>query len=221
MSEPLLVDIRQLGPLETLAYGVLAPDGAVLDANRAFSLLLRGEANQSAWNARPHLVEPSFDALLQEAAAQADATHWTTVRRGLMHVGDPEGIAQTLRGIVLAKRDTLLIVAEPEHHSVERLARDVLALNGELSEAHRDQARVVAALHRTERDLRAALADVRTLAGLLPICARCKAIRNDEGYWERIEQYLEKRTHAQMSHSLCKDCLARELAALDDPETQA
>lgn len=56
------------------------------------------------------------------------------------------------------------------------------------------------------QDLTRALAEVKTLSGLLPICASCKNIRNDEGYWEKIEKYISDRSDAEFSHGLCPDC---------------
>ncbi len=56
-------------------------------------------------------------------------------------------------------------------------------------------------------DLRAAIANVRTLSGLLPICAHCKRIRNDGGYWEQLEGYIAEHSQAQFSHGLCPECL--------------
>jgi len=55
-------------------------------------------------------------------------------------------------------------------------------------------------------DLKEALAEVKQLSGLLPICASCKKIRDDQGYWNQIESYIEKRSEAQFSHSVCPDC---------------
>jgi PAS domain S-box-containing protein len=59
------------------------------------------------------------------------------------------------------------------------------------------------------RELRAALAEVRTLSGLLPICAGCKKIRDDRGYWEHVEAYIMKRSTANFTHSICPDCIAK------------
>ncbi|MDJ0721760.1 MAG: PAS domain S-box protein [Desulfobacterales bacterium] len=59
-------------------------------------------------------------------------------------------------------------------------------------------------------DLKLALTEVRTLSGLLPICAQCKKIRDDRGYWNQIEIYIRERTDANFSHGVCPDC-AREL----------
>lgn len=55
-------------------------------------------------------------------------------------------------------------------------------------------------------DLQDALAKVKTLSGLLPICAACKKIRDDKGYWNRIESYIRDHSEAQFTHGLCPDC---------------
>ena len=54
-----------------------------------------------------------------------------------------------------------------------------------------------------------ALDEVKTLRGFIPICANCKNIRNDKGYWQRLELYIEEHSEAQFSHSLCPDCIKR------------
>ncbi|MFA6469661.1 MAG: histidine kinase N-terminal 7TM domain-containing protein [Bacteroidota bacterium] len=62
-------------------------------------------------------------------------------------------------------------------------------------------------------ELQEALASVKTLGGLLPICASCKKIRDDEGYWSQVEQYIGKHTDAKFTHGICPDCAKK---ALDD-----
>ena len=59
-------------------------------------------------------------------------------------------------------------------------------------------------------ELQESLAKVRTLSGLLPICASCKKIRDDKGYWNQIETYIMEHTDADFSHGICPDC-AKEL----------
>jgi len=56
--------------------------------------------------------------------------------------------------------------------------------------------------------LQSALNEVRTLQGLIPICAHCKKIRDDQGYWNQMESYIQSRTEALFSHGICPDCLA-------------
>ena len=64
---------------------------------------------------------------------------------------------------------------------------------------------------RQERDkLRAAISEIKTLSGLIPICSHCKKIRDDQGYWSQIEKYIGERSTAQFSHSICPEC-AKEI----------
>lgn len=55
--------------------------------------------------------------------------------------------------------------------------------------------------------LETALSEVKTLRGLLPICAHCKKIRDDKGYWNRIDAYIEDHTDARFTHGICPECL--------------
>ncbi|GAB1483555.1 hypothetical protein MASR2M78_23710 [Treponema sp.] len=59
---------------------------------------------------------------------------------------------------------------------------------------------------RLNEELRKALSRVRSLEGIIPICARCKSVRDDEGYWTQVEQYLSAHTGALFSHGLCPEC---------------
>lgn len=54
--------------------------------------------------------------------------------------------------------------------------------------------------------LRETLADVKTLSGLLPICASCKHIRDDKGYWHQVESYIQQHSSAVFTHGLCPKC---------------
>ncbi|MDA8134693.1 MAG: hypothetical protein M0T82_08710, partial [Desulfobacteraceae bacterium] len=54
--------------------------------------------------------------------------------------------------------------------------------------------------------LKQALANVKQLSGLLPICSHCKKIRDDKGYWNQIEVYIDQHSEAKFSHGICQDC---------------
>jgi PAS domain S-box-containing protein len=58
-------------------------------------------------------------------------------------------------------------------------------------------------------ELQDAISKVRTLSGLLPICASCKKIRDDKGYWNQIESYISKNSNAEFSHGICPECAKR------------
>ena len=55
-------------------------------------------------------------------------------------------------------------------------------------------------------ELKQTLAQVKTLSGLLPICSYCKRIRDDKGYWNKIESYIHDHSEAEFSHSVCPEC---------------
>ena len=59
------------------------------------------------------------------------------------------------------------------------------------------------------QDLTDALSHVKTLSGLLPICASCKKIRDDRGYWQQVETYIKERSNADFTHGICPDCVQR------------
>jgi YesN/AraC family two-component response regulator len=64
-------------------------------------------------------------------------------------------------------------------------------------------------LRRLNNELRMALNDVKVLSGLLPICANCKKVRNDKGYWEAVEGYFSKHSDVQFSHGICPECIEK------------
>jgi hypothetical protein len=64
---------------------------------------------------------------------------------------------------------------------------------------------------RVSSHLAEALRHVKTLRGLLPICAWCKRITDDHGYWTQVEAFPRAHTHAAFTHGICADCLAQPL----------
>lgn len=85
---------------------------------------------------------------------------------------------------------------------------------GELRARLRIGSRIVGlqlALGSRVAELQAALANVRQLSGLLPICAYCKRIRDDADYWQQIEQYLVEHSEAQFTHGICPECFDVQL----------
>lgn len=61
-------------------------------------------------------------------------------------------------------------------------------------------------MRRLNEELQKLLTKVKTLHGLLPICANCKKIRDDQGYWQRIEKYIRDHSDAEFSHGICPEC---------------
>ena len=90
----------------------------------------------------------------------------------------------------------------------DRLSRLAPAINRALAEVKEKQERKKAEAEREQLivELQTALARVKTLSGLLPICAGCKKIRDDKGYWNQIEVYISSHSEAEFSHGMCPDC---------------
>lgn len=73
-------------------------------------------------------------------------------------------------------------------------------------------------LEKTTERLQKALDNVKTLEGLLPICVSCKNIRDDNGYWQQVETYIQQRSKAEFSHSICPQCANKLYPGLFDKE---
>lgn len=69
---------------------------------------------------------------------------------------------------------------------------------------------LIAYLQVWNEELTSARAEVQALSGLLPMCAWCKKVRDDEGYWEQVEEFFSRRTHIKFTHGVCVDCLKEE-----------
>jgi len=67
-------------------------------------------------------------------------------------------------------------------------------------------------LRRSHKELGELLARVKILSGLVPLCAWCRRVRNGKEYWEKVESYLEAHSEAHVTHGMCPECMARELA---------
>lgn len=68
-------------------------------------------------------------------------------------------------------------------------------------------------------ELKQALDQVRTLKGIVPICANCKNVRDDQGYWNRVESYLNEHTEADFTHAVCPDCMKRLYPQFKDDDS--
>jgi GAF domain-containing protein len=89
------------------------------------------------------------------------------------------------------------------------LERQVQERTGALSTANVDLTTALAERDKLVEGLTEALTRVKTLSGLLPVCAACKKVRDDRGYWSQLEAYLQAHTDSEISHGLCPECMRR------------
>lgn len=95
---------------------------------------------------------------------------------------------------------TSIYFAEKKEKKVLSIANRVL--QSEIEERKRVENERERLIH----ELQEALAEVKTLSGLLPICSSCKKIRDDKGYWNQLESYISKHSEAEFSHGICPEC---------------
>jgi DNA-binding response OmpR family regulator len=95
-----------------------------------------------------------------------------------------------------------IVVRVKTHLTIRNLQKELEEANCELEHQIQEQRHL-------NSELQTALDNVKLLSGLLPICAECKKIRNDEGYWQRLEAYIETHSEVRFSHGLCPDCVKK------------
>jgi phosphoserine phosphatase RsbU/P len=104
------------------------------------------------------------------------------------------------------------LLARVSTHLELKRARDIIeARNREVEANNRE-------LEKLNQELRSALAKIKTLEGILPICSFCKKIRDNSGNWRRVEAYFEQHSQAEFSHSICPDCARRHYPEFCDEE---
>jgi GAF domain-containing protein len=84
---------------------------------------------------------------------------------------------------------------------------EIATVFGELAAIALANSRYLDQLNEKNRSLEIALSEIRTLRSILPMCSRCRKVRDDEGLWSRLEAYLENHTDTYFSHGLCPDCI--------------
>ncbi len=105
------------------------------------------------------------------------------------------------RELTLEQTEALTVLAQEVQAQLE-LRENLLELKQALDA--RDRAELER--DRVIEELRASLRQVKTLRGLLPICASCKKIRDDRGYWDQVENYIANHSRVKFTHGICPDC---------------
>ncbi len=115
----------------------------------------------------------------------------------------------TRQEIALKRRDNgQLVIVSANIQFFHDNAENIQGIEG----VYRDITDRIQAEKERERliqELQQAMTNVKALSGLLPICASCKKIRDDEGYWKQIESYISAHSEAEFSHGICPDCLKK------------
>jgi tetratricopeptide (TPR) repeat protein len=184
--------LQALGGLSRIAERRGQADVALRYAREADAL--RDSLFDARTAQRVAAIELEAEAERQRAATQVLATQQVEQAKHLRH----QRSLITLGGLLL----------------VLTLAFSFMVVRG--TRAVRARERLLA---QRNHELQEALAEVQTLSGFIPICANCKNVRDDEGYWRSVEEYLSSRAMAQFSHSICNSCGPKLYGADWDPQS--
>ena len=144
-------------------------------------------------------------------SGRRDEAALITKGKGADHVAKLEDKMLELTSYAKNKADSFMQLAERSQERVENISVLLVLVGVFLSTVIafftvRHVLKVEKALLHERNELQKALSEVKTLRGFLPICSSCKKIRDDTGYWNRLEAYIHDHTEAQLSHGICPDC---------------
>lgn len=186
--------------LERLAAIVESSDDAIIGKDLEGTILSWNAGAQRLYGYGPAEVIGKPITILQPT----DEPGETTALLERVRNGEPIQHFETMRRTRDGRSLPVSLTISPVRDSsgtivgVSTIARDISARKK--AEAERE---------RLVSDLKTALANVKTLRGLLPICSGCKKIRDNKGYWTQIEFYIRDRSDASFTHGICPDCAER------------
>lgn len=112
-------------------------------------------------------------------------------------------------------------------HYIDNLSQQVDERTAELTTSNKQLQAEICQRKKTQEErealiieLHQALSEIKTLRGIVPICSFCKQIRDDKGYWNQVESYVQKHTEAEFSHGICPKCLAEHYPDLMGEEDE-
>jgi len=205
MGRPDTILLARLGgDSPRIPVGVLDGSGRVADCNGGFARILDREPG--AW---PETLEE----LIAPEAPMVDLPDPGETSRIRLNLGSWQGDLHILDCIATGFEGGHLLVGEAIMMTRNQLLDRMAELTNEVASVNRE-------LRDRIRELEEARERIRVLHGFIPICAACKKVRDDEGYWREIEGYIRDHSEADFSHGICPDCMKRlypEDGAEDDP----
>jgi PAS domain S-box-containing protein len=192
-EEMIRLDSEIMRHLSEGVYLVRKTDGVIVYANPEFEAMFGYEPDELIGKHVSVVNAPSEVSPREAAAAISDSLF----KNGLWH-----GEVFTIKkdGTTFWCNASVSTFDHPDYGEVW------IAIHSDITAHKQAQDEREKLIHELEN----ALADVKTLSGLVPICASCKKIRDDSGFWTQLEAYIQNRTNAQFSHGICPDC-ARQL----------
>jgi PAS domain-containing protein len=185
--------------LETVSQGVLFHDaqGRVIDAN-ASALSIFGQSLADIRGRTPG--DPKWRAILPDGSDYPATCHPTLVA---LRTGTTDRAQMGIYNPIEESYRWVEVCAVPYVRPGDENPSEVHTTFDDVPERRRAEAE----RERLVQELEDALASLKILRGFIPICASCKKIRNDSGFWQQIEVYMRDHSEAQFSHGVCPDCM--------------
>jgi PAS domain S-box-containing protein len=175
-----------------IGMGLVSPEGRWLKVNVALSAMLgysEAELLVTDFQRITHPDDLQKDLELLKQVLNGAIPSYQIEKRYFHHNGEVVSVMLSVSLVRDANSKPLYFVSQIENIT-ERKTREV------------ERERLI-------KELQEALAQVRTLSGMIPICGWCKSVRSDQGYWQSVEQYVRANTAATFSHGICPACMEK------------
>ncbi|MDY0004293.1 MAG: PAS domain S-box protein [Polyangia bacterium] len=221
MSEQTEEFIKRAVDLEELIRERKRVEEALRESEEKYRILvdhsLQGLIIAQGWPARLVFANRAF-ALFLGREPEELLTLPPEALEGLVHSEDREAFFEDYRahlaGLAAPNRRTFRVVRADgklcwieAYISVTRVQGEIAVQAAVMDVTERREAELER--ERLIEELNAALREIRTLRGIVPICASCKKVRDDHGFWQQVETYVSVHSHAEFSHSICPECVRR------------
>lgn len=123
-----------------------------------------------------------------------------------LEIGGSDYITKPYNQAIVRQRVKNQLLLKQQRDQLQRQAESLTLANAALTVEIEERKRIEEQMAQVIAELRESNATVKSLSGLLPICSCCKKIRDDSGYWQQIESFLEKNSSLEFSHGLCTEC---------------
>lgn len=193
-----------LAHTETLVTIALTQDCRILTYNGCAGRLLAAGGEVIGRNLEDFLLPESHGVVpLAAGGASRDVRlNFTSGARSVVPLQCR--IARTASGYLILGGQLML--------TNEQILQKMTLMSNEMANMTRE-------LHRRNREVQEAQAKIKVLGGIIPICMHCKGIRDDKGYWNKLEEFITEHSEALFSHSICDKCVEKfypELNMTDD-----
>jgi PAS domain S-box-containing protein len=191
---------------------VLGEGVYVLDAERRATFVNPKASELLGWTAE-EMIGRDMHALVHHCRPNGDC--FPAQECGVLRVFET-GVTYRAHEDYYLRKDGRFV---PVAHVTAAIVRDGRII-GTVSAFHDITARRVAEAEQARliAELQDALANIKTLKGLLPVCAWCKKIRDDDGYWQQVDVYLQQHAAVEITHGLCAECATGVMASLERDE---